>query len=506
MSKTSDELRTHQIELEMQNDELRLAEQALTEAHDRFADLYDFAPVGYVTVGDKGLIMQANLTLAGMLGVDRSMLPGQPLMRFIAQEDNNHWYLLMLSMLKHDRRESLELVLKRADGGCIHVQFDCLPVSKDGEAAVRIAITDICARKAVEATLERYVAQSRALFENMIDIYYKADMDGRLEVISPSCLAQTGYRQEEVVGRLMVEFYADPARRDALLRELDDKGVVNDFEVELIHKDGLPRCTSVTAHILADKDGRPSGMEGILRNISVRKWAENARDTLLQENRLLVRQLMQVQEEERRMLARDLHDEMGQLLTSIDVRAEYIAKHADDAGIRAIAEEIKRDTSASFDAGHAMLLRLRPAALDTLGLAAALTELIGSWQKQAGMKCSLRIDGEIDALDEMHAIAIYRLVQEGLTNARRHGKADCVEVIVRCVLLHAGRPAQVQVEISDNGKGLHVETVSKGMGIIGMRERVHALGGTFSLTHVPMDGVRIEAVLPVADDRKESQP
>jgi len=142
-------------------------------------------------------------------------------------------------------------------------------------------------------------------------------------------------------------------------------------------------------------------------------------------------------------------------------------------------------------------LRLRPASLDALGLAAALTELTGNYGKQVGIDCSLRIDGEIEHLGELQAIAIYRLVQEGLTNAYRHGRASRMEVVVRVVPSHDGRRAEVQVEISDNGKGLHVEAVSGGMGIIGMRERVHALGGTFMLTHVPEDGVRIKAILPL---------
>jgi len=339
--------------------------------------------------------------------------------------------------------------------------------------------------------------QNSALFEHMIDIYYKVDMDERIVYASPSCLAQTGYRQEEIIGRPAQEFYADPTQRQAMLSVLLEQGQVSDYELEMIHKDGTPIFASVTAHILTDQDKRPVGMEGILRNITQRKQAEQTRDALVQENRGLMRQVMQVQEDERRMLARDLHDELGQLLTSIDARAEYIARHTDNDDLRDVAEEIVRDTRASFDASHAVLLRLRPATLDTLGLDAALTELCGQWQQQVGIDCILRIDGEIDHLSEMHAIAIYRLVQEGLTNAHRHAKAKRVEVVLRNVPPHAGRAGQVQIEINDNGKGLHVQTVATGMGVIGMRERVHALGGTFLLTHVPTDGVRIEAMLPI---------
>jgi len=498
---------------------------------------------------------------------------------------------------------------------------------KDGAMAERITLADISELKKAVEELKEYEAQYAALFANMADIYYKTDVNGCIEVISPSCLSQTGYTQEELLDRPVTEFYADPAQRDDLLRELLEKGKVNDFDVILVHKDGSPRDASVTSHLLLDKDEKPAGVEGILRNVTRRKqvetllrnsearlnaaeriahlgswemdvetgrleWSEEMfrifetdRDSfgasyaafleaihpddreavnnaythsletrqpygiehrllfpdgrikwvyeqcestfsedgtplrslgtvqditerklaaqtefeLLQQNRDLVRQLMRVQEEDRRMLARDLHDELGQLLTSIMVRAEYIVRHADDAEICVKAGEIVRDTKASFDAEHAMLLKLRPATLDALGLAAALTEMADRWEKQTDIVCSLRIEGEIDHLDETHTIAIYRLVQEALTNAHRHGKATRVEVVVRNMPPHAGRKGKVLVEISNNGKGLRVQHIHKGMGIIGMRERIHALGGTFLLTDMPRDGVRIEAELPIED-------
>lgn len=445
-------------------------------------------------------------------------------------------------------------------------------------------------------------------------------------MVSPSCLIQTGYTQEELLGRPISDFYADPVHRNRLLGLLQKQGEVNDFEIEMIHKDGTPRTASVTSYLLFDADGQMIGLEGIARNITERKraeevlrvseerlnlaqhlahighweldivegrlkwsdevfrifevdpeqfavsyeafltivhpedreqldsaykeslqagkpysiehrllladgrikWvhercestfapdgtplssigtvqditvdkqAEQARDQLLLQNRALMRSVMQVQEDERRAQARDLHDELGQLLTGIQTRAEYITMHAIDPEVRAMGEEIVCSTSASFDVSHDALLRLRPATLDTLGLAAALAELTGEWQKQPGIACSLLIDGNIDALDDMQVIAIYRLVQEGLTNAFRHGKADRVHVMIRNMPAHAGRDKQLRVEISDNGKGVHAEAgISTGMGVIGMRERVHALGGTFMLTHVPGDGVRIEAMLPL---------
>ncbi len=502
MSLGRNELRTHRLELQMKNEELHRLECELAEIRSRHAGFYDFAPIAFVTINGKGAILQANLTLAVWLGVDRNRLIYDQFAHFIDPEYSNHWYLYMARALKHHGQQRCEMALKRDNGSCFPAQLDSLPVLNDDKTALHIALTDISERKKNDAELKKYEAQCRALFENMIDIYYKTDMDGRLQMISPSCLAQTGYTQTEVLGRSVAEFYADPVQRDELFTKLLQKGQVNDFDITLIHKDGSPRIASVTGHLLRDEAGQPVGVEGILRDITRRKQAEQAQYELLQENRALMLRVMQVQEEERRLLARDLHDELGQLLTSIKTRAEFIAMHADNAELRDAAAEIVRDTSASFDASNAMLLKLRPDTLDILGLAAALAELTGQWQKQAGTICSLHIGGDINHLNEMHAIAIYRLVQEGLTNAHRHGKANRVEIVVTHVPPHAGREGQVLIEINDNGKGLHVQQVRKGMGIIGMRERIHALGGTFLLTDIPGDGVRIEAVLPINKDSK----
>lgn len=323
-------------------------------------------------------------------------------------------------------------------------------------------------------------------------------MDGHLELISPSCLEQTGYAPEEVIGRPVTDFYADATERNALLRALRENETVNDFEVKLVAKDGSQKFASVTSHLVRDrKNGQAVGIEGILRNVTERHQDRERVDTLLQENRSLMLQLMQVQEEERHQLARELHDELGQLLTGISARAEYIGKKAADDDISPKANEIVHEIDTLFRLSHDILKRLRPAALDTLGLSAALEEMIGNWNKKTCAACTLRIDEDIDHLDELHNITIYRLVQEGLTNAYRHGHADRVDIVIQNLPQSGTRVRSVQIEIEDNGKGIHVEDVATGMGTIGMRERVHALGGVFLITDMPHDGVRIEATIPL---------
>ncbi|MDO8465209.1 MAG: ATP-binding protein [Gallionella sp.] len=145
------ELSVHQIELEMQNDELRRAQVFIEESRDRYMDLYDFAPTGYLTLNREALIIEMNFTGAGMLGVERKSMPICRFPQFVAAEDCDRWHRHFISVLQHAGRQSCELVFQRGDGSRLHAQLDCLHMEVGGTFSVRIALSDITARKQAEA-------------------------------------------------------------------------------------------------------------------------------------------------------------------------------------------------------------------------------------------------------------------------------------------------------------------------------------------------------------------
>lgn len=400
--------------------------------------------------------------------------------------------LFGLGKLNHQYR------LRHKDGYYLWVRDEATLIRNDAGHPVKVVGSwlDITQRKWITEELKKYEKRCQVLLETILDVYYQTDLKGRLLLTSPSCLPQTGYRPEEVLGRNLSSLYVDPKQLDELMERLLRNGEVNDLIVKLRRKNGTQMHASISSRLRVNKKGQPIGTEGILRDVTERMRIEEEQQSLLQENRRLTRQLMHLQEEERRMLARDLHDELGQFLTTIFARAEYISEHAVTSEIRQAAEEIIHYTKASFKSSHDILKKLRPPTLDTLGLSAALTELAGEWSKHPDFNCSLTVSGEIETLDKFHAIAVYRLIQEGLNNAKRHGRAEQAEAAVR-IVEHSANKKTLQVEICDCGKGLHTQKAVSGMGITGMRERVHALGGTFMLTNLPGDGVRIKATIPL---------
>ena len=215
---------------------------------------------------------------------------------------------------------------------------------------------------------------------------------------------------------------------------------------------------------------------------------------LLAQNRALTQRLMRAQEDERCALARELHDEVGQNCTAIRAAASYIlrAREGDQANVQACARSIATSSEALHAMVRTMLRRLRPPVLDSLGLAPALQALCDSWAQQHGIACHFSAQALPPDLDDSTAIALYRLVQEGLTNVARHADADAATVELR-----ADAHGTLHLAIEDNGQGLRQGAAQHGgFGMLGMRERVAGLRGRIHWGSALGRGLRIEVAMP----------
>jgi two-component system, NarL family, sensor histidine kinase UhpB len=231
------------------------------------------------------------------------------------------------------------------------------------------------------------------------------------------------------------------------------------------------------------------------------------------ENRRLTHRLLTTQENERRSLARELHDEIGQCVSAIHADAAAIRNRSRDA-VRESAEAIVQVAGQIKEIVRSMLQRLRPPVLEGLGLTPALRELVGAFaQRNPKVSCALTTRGELDTLDGELAVAVYRVVQECLTNIARH--ADARHAVIDVDLSRAecagGRGAadtatrsSLRVTIADDGVGFLPAAGIAGFGLVGIRERVGALGGTYDLATRPGGGTRISLVVPLPALRVET--
>jgi signal transduction histidine kinase len=234
------------------------------------------------------------------------------------------------------------------------------------------------------------------------------------------------------------------------------------------------------------------------RQLELRKVADTKLAETLTENQRLALKYVDMQEHERKTLARDLHDELGQYVNAIKLDAVSIREAAADRpAIRETARAVIANVDRVYEVLRGLIRQLRPVGLDELGLVAALENCVNEWRSrlppaQIEMACG----PELDSLVESQALVLFRLVQEALTNVARHSSATRVRIQI-------GRAASapgIDISIVDNGLGADLSVPRSGLGLIGMRERVAALGGSIAVsTTSGAAGFEVRAFLPLQD-------
>jgi PAS domain S-box-containing protein len=174
------ELEVYQIELEMQNEELRQAQIELEKSRDLYVDFYDFSPVGYITLTQEAMIEEINLTGAGLLEIERSQLLHRRFAYFVAPQDRDRWHAYFLSVLKHDNKQECELEFQRKDGSSFFGLLHCLLLKNDGKkTVVRAVLTDITKLKRAQAEVHATNSELQATFDAIPDLLFEIGMDGR---------------------------------------------------------------------------------------------------------------------------------------------------------------------------------------------------------------------------------------------------------------------------------------------------------------------------------------
>jgi signal transduction histidine kinase len=215
-----------------------------------------------------------------------------------------------------------------------------------------------------------------------------------------------------------------------------------------------------------------------------------------QELRNLSTRLRNVQEEERKTISRELHDEVGQKLTALRMEVGGLERlrNAGDNQFGECLSEVKGLAEQSLRTIRDMAAGLRPSLLDDLGLGPAIQRHAREFARHTGQRVTVEIEGDLEALPEPHRINVYRIVQEGLTNCARHARAASIRVHL------CGSAEQVAVAVSDDGVGFDA-SVRTGLGLIGIEERVRELGGSVAIQSRPGEGTKVQVVIPVNGSR-----
>ena len=208
--------------------------------------------------------------------------------------------------------------------------------------------------------------------------------------------------------------------------------------------------------------------------------------------RRLSRRLVQAQELERQALSRELHDEVGQMMTALGMELGHLetVRSGNIEAFRSRLEDAKRLNADAMRAIRDLAMGLRPSMLDDIGIEAALQWQGREFSRHTGVPATVQVDGSLDHLNDAQRTCIYRIVQEALTNCARHAKAKHV-----VVSLHTDTHG-VEVMVRDDGIGFNPAAARGGLGLLGMQERVHELEGKVTLTSEPNKGTTIRVELP----------
>jgi PAS domain S-box-containing protein len=315
-----------------------------------------------------------------------------------------------------------------------------------------------------------------------------------------------GYRPEDVSNNLawwLDRLHPEDVDRvmRAIRRVTDSGGRTWTGYYRFRRKDGAYAVVLDHGYILHSADGKPVRVVGGIRDISERRKAEEALKNSRRRLRALSARLQSTREEERTNVAREIHDELGQVLTAIKLNLDWlerkIGEREHDRSLNPVLDRVV-ESGEMIESAILSVQRistdLRPGLLDHLGLASALRQEAHRFQKRTGIACDLQLPPEPLGLPREAATAIFRIFQEALTNVARHAQATEVHIALEA------DTKQVFLRVEDNGRGIRPDAVadSRSLGLLGMQERASVLGGEMGIEPITPRGSRVTLRLPRA--------
>ena len=482
------ELQIHQIELDLQNDELRRAQDELQGAYERYADLYDFSPVGYFSLDRHGVILEANLAAAQLLGVDRLRLRCRYISDFVASlpESQDTLHRHRLQVFTEPLSCTCNLWMCRQDGTRFYAQLKSLTRQQGSRGPLywRLALIDLTA---LRQQAEEELAWAAAIVASSQDATIGTTLEGTIVSWNDAAERLYGYTASEVIGR-SIDLLAPPeCQREtfSLLAGIRDKGRIDLYETQRLTKAGKRVDVSLSLSLIQRRDGAIIGVSMIVRDITAHKQREvrlQETERALRRSQAQLRRVMKhqqhLQEQERAMIAREIHDELAQIMTVMQMDIAWLADQTTrQPEVSERLHVMATQVEALDDAMHRIAMALHPRLLDDLGLVAALEWQLEETLRRAGLTYTLQVPPEKLCLDAERATALFRIFQEALTNVLRHASASQVAVRV------FQDAANVRLDIRDNGRGIDPAQLNgrQSLGILGMRERAQLWGGRVSL-------------------------
>ena len=412
----------------------------------------------------------------------------------------------LITPLRNGEPPSLffETVQRRKDGTTYPVEVRLQFMGGEHPAFLAI-VQDVTERKQAERWMYESMEKIEDLYNNAPCGYHSLDKDGIILMVNDTELTWLGYTRDEVAGKIKLTDLLTPASRQTFEKtfpQFMQQGLVHDIELELVRKDGTMLVGLVSATAIYDPSGNFVMSRSTVTDITGRKRVE-------QQLRDLAAHLQSVREEEKASIAREIHDDLGGTLTALKMETHQLkAGLPQDKDMMPLLEHVESISQLVSNAASLMrriISDLRPTILDDLGLLAAIEWQATQFHKHSGIECRVNCIGDKGNLDKTRSIALFRILQEALTNVMRHSGASRVEIEFH----HSDE--EVVMSIIDNGCGMaenRPETLkpkaSIPYGLLGMSERVDQLGGKISFDTPPGGGFNVTVILPLPVNKEET--
>lgn len=395
---------------------------------------------------------------------------------------------------------NLQLKIKRPSDGVdkwLHVIGEPKKNAEGRLLKIILTIQDITESRLAKVALQNSEALYRSILQASPDVVVVANLEGCVTMVSPAGLAMYGCGNEnDIVGRSIFGFIVDADLEKALLNSQEMlNGYLGTVDYRMKRIDGSEFDTEVNGDVIYDAGNRAVGLVFIVRDITERKRSEH----LLHESQLKIKEfaahLQSVREEERVVLAREIHDDLGQMLVAIKLELgllerRIVRNNQDEARDQKLIDgylSVMSMVDKTIDSARRIMSGLRPDVLDIVGLVDAISLYVQNFQNKHKIFCLIESNVATLSLQPEQTIALYRIVQEVFANIARHAQASAVQLRMDV------KDGQFFMSIADDGVGFDELSIKRhsSFGLLGMQERAHLLDGKLKIQSAPGAGTRV---------------
>ena len=484
------------------NDMTRI-EEKLSKSEMLFSQLWEISVDGMRLTDEDGIIIMVNYAYCRIVELSKDELVNKPFSNVYHSSEQES----VLSMYKQDTLNNAikthferENTLWNRKKRWFEFSNSFLNIPDAGKITLSV-IKDITERKRSELELVENENKFRMLFNNANDVVFVTQFTedkayGDFIEVNDIACKRLGYTKKEFLG-LSPSAIVEPKYIEEfnswMERLLTDKHVI--FEIVHKAKDKRLIPVEISSHLFNYENKLT--ILSIARDITERKQAEEKlkRTSLVLRN--LASHLQTVREDERSMIAREVHDELGQVLTVLKIHVSLLSNklREDQGDLKEKINTILKFIDDTVETVQRITSKLRPGILDELGLVPAIEWQTEEFKKVTGIRCSISLPSYEIKLDEDKSTAIFRIFQEALTNVVRHASAKKVSITIKTI------SKNLLLEVTDNGFGISNEQVKnpKSLGIISMKERALILGGEVSIEGIPNKGTTVTVQIPLDD-------